>query len=317
MAACALAGCVSQPARSAPETAPIAAAHYHGGVLRIGIEHLPPEPGLASDGAPRAHPTPPPLRTAAAAAAPQRDVEDRAIDALASVDLDRIDDPVARETMHFVRDLVDTDRRRVQREVGLPFFDFQAEDPRRGPLLAGEEDLRAEHEEWTQQHGVRMLQRPLRQLLRRLPLVEAVELGWQDFRSDHVPLTEPYHDVHGDRRRLGRVSLRLRPHDLADPAELVWIRAGLRVGSSQEVGKLSWSIPLSARITLELRARTEYASGEQTLRADLAYRYSSTTSMHVAAGDDLDFLTTSPRYSMFESPMDNTPGLLLYAVHVF
>ena len=40
-------------------------------------------------------------------------------------------------------------------------------------------------------------------------------------------------------------------------------------------------------------------------------------SMHLAAGDDMDFLSTSSIYSLFESPMDGRPGLVLYAVHTF
>jgi len=53
------------------------------------------------------------------------------------------------------------------------------------------------------------------------------------------------------------------------------------------------------------------------VRLDLAWRRSASTSVHVAVGDDMDFLSTSSLYSLFESPMDGSPGLVLYAVHVF
>ena len=39
--------------------------------------------------------------------------------------------------------------------------------------------------------------------------------------------------------------------------------------------------------------------------------------VRLAAGDDMDFLSTSSIYSLFEAPMDGAPGLLLYAVHIF
>jgi hypothetical protein len=52
-------------------------------------------------------------------------------------------------------------------------------------------------------------------------------------------------------------------------------------------------------------------------RVDLSYHPSLSTSLHVALGDDMDFLSTSSIYSLFESPMDGSPGIVLYAVHVF
>ena len=113
------------------------------------------------------------------------------------------------------------------------------------------------------------------------------------------------------------MSVRLHTSDLADPVELAYIRSGIRIGTSQESGKLSIDWDLSATLRLELRARADYATHEEHLRADLAYRHSPTTSLHVSIGDDMDFLSTSSIYSLFETPMDGAPGLVLYAVHIF
>lgn len=324
IAACLLAGCVTQPARGIPPASePLALAYSTGQVLRIGLEFLPPDErfpdesdvraetrvanypiSLASDQAVR----PVALRFDQPSRAPQ----------LSAIDFESIDDPIARETMHFCSDLIQADRQRVTREVGIPFFDFRDDVMELAPLLTSERRQREEHEQWSQQHGPRLLKRPLRQLAKRLPLARDFEIALEDFRSDHVPLTEPYRQAHGDRRKLGRMSLRLRTRDFGDPIELVYIHhSGIRIGSSQEQGKLSLDFNLSENLNFTLRARTDYASGRSGIRTDLIYRSSENMSLHLAAGDDMNFLSTSSLYSLFESPMDGSPGLLLYAVHTF
>lgn len=327
---CLLAGCVVQPTASTPTSA---IAREDGSALasstrvppatfalRIGVEHLPPT--ADDDDEPArcerlpASPVAPARRESGGPGS--RDTTrttEKAAPALLA--LANSDDPLARETVHFVNDLIETDRRRVAREVGLPFFDFHAIDPDRGPLLPSEIQLREDHEEWVHQNGTLLLKRPLRQMLRRLPIVRDLEVEFEDFRSDHVPWTAPYEANHERRQSLGRISLRVHAGDLRDPVEVVWINSGVRIGSSQGIGKLGYELPLSDKLHLELRGRTEYETGEIGLRLDLAWRRSESTSVHLAVGDDMDFLTTSSLYSLFESPMDGAPGLVLYAVHVF
>jgi hypothetical protein len=291
-------------------------------VLRIGLEHLPPTDATVEDaagnevrverrepvaskvqprGERRFEPLDEPSRT------PQLD----------NLDLEAIEDPVARETLHFVRDLVAADRQRVRREVGIPFFDFRGDDSTFGPMLTSERQLEADHEQWVQEHGTSLLQRPLRMLLRRMPFVRDVEIEIEEFRSDNVPLSEPYRQVHGDRRRLGRVSFRVDPGDFADPVEVVYIHSNLRLGTSQERGKLTFHLDLAENLQFELRARADYETNRLGMRADLVYRPAPRMSVHLALGDDMDFLSTSSLYSLFESPMDGSPGLVLYAVHTF
>lgn len=332
---CGLAGCAANP-RAPGAIAPMAAALPHAKpaaaaatakvtaapptttVLRIGIEHLPPEPGQGEAPTPRVESlTAGRLAPRPLAPPTQRTVEDRSLLELANIDLDAIDDPLARHSLQFVDDLVAADRRRVRREVGLPFFGWQGQHEDRGLRLHGEERQQLDQAEWLQENGMTLLRRPVRQLLRRLPGLEQLEFELADFRSDNVPLSEPYQDVHGDRRRLGRVSVRLHAGDLQDPVELVWVHPLLRIGTSQQIGKLSFDWALSPHLQLALRTRTEYDTGDFGLRADLTYRASDFTSLHLALGDDLDFLSTSSLYSLFEAPMDGAPGLVLYAVHIF
>jgi hypothetical protein len=90
-----------------------------------------------------------------------------------------------------------------------------------------------------------------------------------------------------------------------------------RLGTTQDTCKFGIDWDLSARMTVGLRAYTMYTHNDKGLRADLSYRATERMSVHVAVGDDMDFLSTSSVYSLFESPMDGSPGLVLYAVHVF
>lgn len=325
MVGCLLAGCATQPTPT-PRDSALALASARGSlprsaeappppfVLRIGIEHLPPENAEELE-PPRAEPAPSP-RSPRRAEQPV-ELRDRPVTERPLLDLASSEDPLAQEALYFVSDLIHADRMRVRREVGLPFFDFHAIDPDRGPLLNSEVALQADHERWVAEHGASLLNRPARNLLRRLPIVRDVEVEIDNFRSENVPLSEPYEVAHDRRRGMGRVSLRLHAGDLDDPVETAWVWQGLRVGSSQRVGKVGVDLPLTDSLQLELRARTEYDTHEQGFRIDLSWRASLSTSMHVAVGDDMDFLSTSSVYSLFESPMDGAPGLVLYAVHIF
>jgi hypothetical protein len=326
--ACLLAGCAAQPTRSTPSDAPIAASaalsDTHA-VVRIGLEFLPPDerfpdpaPVLAEPSADAA--VRPPISAGRRAIQPielRREAPSTTPD-LATIDLEAIEDPVARETMNFCSDLIAADRLRVRREVGLPFFDFRFDEPGVAPLLTSERRLRQDHERWSQQLGTDLLKRPLRLLARRLPIAREFEVAVQEFRSNHVPLSEPYRKVHGDRRKLGRLSLRLDLRDTEDPVEVVYVHhSGVRIGSSQQQAKVTLDLPLTGRVRFGLRARTDYETGRSTVRSDLIYRASPRTSFHLAAGDDMDFLSTSSLYSLFDSPMDGAPGLVMYAVHTF
>ncbi|HEX5050261.1 MAG TPA: hypothetical protein VFZ65_00685 [Planctomycetota bacterium] len=308
---------------AAPDDALLARCLTH--VLHVGLEHLPPAEPMPSDDGPHveprtllAEPTP---RTRArdneAAPRPQLDAFNRHTWSMSSTDLCNIDDPIERETLHFVQDLVAADQRRVRREVAMPLLQTRYADPDRGPLLTSEVSLVEAQDQWVDEHGQELLQSSLRHLVRRLPLAQQLQVDFEDFRSENVPLSEPYRQTHDEGRRLGRLSLRVHASDLHDPIEVAYIRSGIRIATSQETGKLSIDWALSPTLKIELRARTEYATNEQHVRADLAYRPSPTTSLHLAAGDDMDFLSTSSIYSVFESPMDGAPGLVLYAVHIF
>ncbi|HZN39378.1 MAG TPA: hypothetical protein VFD82_11280 [Planctomycetota bacterium] len=343
MLVCLLAGCVAQPTSSTPLSLANAGPPQNPSgpsgsgpstpplslLLRIGIEHLPPDPSSPADeGSPvrveaqqrfKAPRTSAPATPAEAAPAAWRGFEaaPRHTWQLSASDLAAIDDPVARETMRFVNDLIDQDRRRDRREAGMLFLPHEYLDPDRGPLLQSEETMLADHEEWVHARGPGLLTRPLKLLLRRLPFVQQFELDVKNFRSDNVPLTEDYRQAHGDRENLGRMSLRLHAGELDDPLEVGYVQSGVRVASSMEQGKVSIDWALTERLQFALRASHEYETGNENLRADLTYWVSPFTSLHLGIGEEMDFLSTSSIYSLYESQMDGSPGVVFYAVHIF
>lgn len=322
-----MAGCATQPPtwghtsfEHSPDGQEIASAGS-GTVLRIGVEYLPPE--LGDESAPRVeratvrrseHLAPAPTTLDERRLVP----EARHTWALSAEDLGAIDDPFARETLRFMDDMVREDRRRTEHEVRLPFLEaWKPTDLELGQRLWSEETIAEAQAEWVHENGPRVLSRPFRRMLRRLPIVNDVEVSFDDFRSSFVPMSKPYRDAHERHRSLGRLSVRLHAGDLADPLEVVYIRSGVRIGSSQDRGKFALDLPLAENVDLQLRTRYDYLTSESELRADLSYRVSPRTSVRFAVGDDMDFLSTSSIYSMFEAPMDGGPGLLMYAVHVF
>lgn len=314
-----LAGCAVQPVAPFPAPSNALSARPAPGALRVGVEYLPPMAGdtpapVADVGA---H-----LESLAGTTPPEpspkveEPLERRHTWTLTTDDLGAMPGPMARETVRFVEDLVEADRRRSGHERREPFFDLQPPPPDEGPRLWSEVAHDADREQWLQEHGPGLLRKPLQQLLLRLPPARAFEVEVTNFRAEHVPLSEPYRQTHRDQRKLGRLSLRLHTGDRDDPVELVYIRSGVRLGSSRTRGKATVEVPIAARLSVALRADLDYDTGDRRLRAELLYRPSAHTSLHVSVGDDVTLPTTDATDGPGAAD-GASPGLLLYVVHTF
>ena len=330
---CLLAGCVVQPTGRDPQPqreGRALAALPAPTTLRIGLEFLAPEPDdttapVRVEPVDRRRSTMMSLDEAQARRAPTPvSLRDR-VDALAkrhtwtldAGDLAAMADPVARETLYFLEDLLDEDRRSAHREVRVPFFDWQHHEATDDPMLTSEFTLQNARDEWIHEHGPGLLRRPFQRMLRRIPIAREVEVAVDDWRSDNVPFSEPYLQTHREEHNYGRLSMRLHTDDWADPVEVFYVRRGVRIGTSQNYGKVSWNLPLTDKVRLELRGRREYDGSDFGWRCNLIYQHSPRTSINLSAGDDLEFLSTSSIFSLFDSPMDGEAGVVLYAVHVF
>lgn len=334
------AGCAMQPRSVEPQPVPSLLALTPGAAPRIGLEFLPP---VADSAAPRAEPTAPqqqperstarpPQRRGAAADAPSLQPWQLPTQTLAlgtslaeaeqvwraahTIDYDRIANPVERETLHFVQDLIREDWRRSGRAGREPFFAWQPPDSGE-PLLWSEEAAARAREEWLQDHAPAHLRKPLQLLLRRLPVVADLELELAQFRAEHVPLSQDYQDLHRGTSNPCRWSVRLRPSQLQDPLEMVLQLGPLRLGSSQRVGKLALVQPFGERWQVEAHWRTDYTSGEHWWRAELHYRWSAHTSLHCGYGDGLRMLPNTSDTAILAADREQAPGFVVYAVHTF
>ncbi|GAB4141445.1 MAG: hypothetical protein Fur0037_08290 [Planctomycetota bacterium] len=311
-----LIGCIAQPHRG--EEDPIAkdgAMPRLGTSPRVGIEHvdgvdrtssLPiveairptnPDRGAIAMGADRVRPAA--LPPGARADLPEERVE-------------------VRLALTFIGAVMGEDRRRVDRELGTPILEPRVVDTSSpGIALPSEIAWREETDAWISEHGHRLLNRPLRRMLRETPIVRQLEVDLDDFKSEHVPLSGPYSEAHGQGGDLGRISMRVHLGDLRDPVGIAYMKGGFRVSSSQEHLKLAVQGRIADTIGWEIHSRRPYGAGNWKARADLVWTIDPRNSLHIVAGDDMDFLSTSAIYSVFDSPMDGSKGIVLYALHLF
>jgi hypothetical protein len=320
---CVLAGCAVQPATRAASVAarPLTADCFPSLTPRIGIEYLAPEPGQAGpqatlegiNGERREGPIGGDSGTRRREPAASKHTWQMNTDDFAD-----LDDPVTRETLFFVRDLMGVDRRRIRRDLGTPILMPEAIDLQSpGIDLPSQVAQADEAAEWLDLNGGFLFNRPLQQLMRRLPVIAWFETELREWKSDNVPMSDEYRAAHAEERNFGRLSMRIHVRDPHDPVELTYVKSGVLVGGSQRQGKVGYIMQLHDGLWLEVRTRHEYDTHDWPVRADLGWQASDHTTLHIAVGDDLDFLTTSTVYSLFDSPMDGSPGLVVYAVHLF
>jgi hypothetical protein len=334
---CLLAGCTSVQSRGEPDrtqttdlSVAMAPRPPVAGELRIGVEYLPPERGpLESEQEPERpraealhgseeRPQQPESRPDGRGRSLREEVETPHLWLMRSEDLAAVRDPLASQTLLFVHDVLGEDNRRIRREIGTPilgrrYFDLGAANlPTHGDEVQAEEEAEA-----LDSYGPRLLQKPLRNLLRRLDVVRAVELEFEDFKSENVPLSQAYRESHPETRKWGRMTARVNANNLRDPLEVSFLASGFRVGSGQQNFRLGYERWLTEHLTLGIHSQCRYDQGKWTVRGDLTWYVSSHTSFQIVASDNLDFLDTTTIYSLFETPMDGSSGLLLHAVHLF
>ncbi len=229
----------------------------------------------------------------------------------------RWQDPVERSTLVFMRELIGEDERRMTRQLAAPVMEAVAFDLSAPPVeFHSDQDRVEERDAWFAEHGSRMMRRPLIRMLKDTPIVVQFEDALDDFKADNVPLTEAYNREHRS-TDWGRMSMRVHLSDGSDPAEVAWARRGLRVGTSQEHFKTRYRMGLGQGVSLYVRSGYNYVSDKSSFRSDLVYDLDHGTSLHVVAGDNLDFLAHSDAYAFFESPMDGEAGLLFFCSHRF
>jgi len=210
------------------------------------------------------------------------------------------------------------DRRRIRWELGTSILANRHQDLSYPNLPNYMDEWNQEYEDVIfSQRGRSLVRRPLRSALKSFTVFRDLELALDDFKADYLPISGAYQENHPGRFKFGRISMRIRLTDGSDPLEIAYRRSGFRLGSSQEKFKAGYSTELFDDLTLSLNTRYEYGSSHFAVRADLTYLLDGKTSVHLAAGDELDFLWSSNSYSLVENPLDDSTGLFFYVEHLF
>lgn len=307
-----------------------------GNIPRIGLEYLPPsdtapEPFVFDAGGPGRSDFPPapmpqepsgpdrsplivstlrthPLRQPLTRPLSYEDMKQRW--ELRKQQIREIEDPVQRFTLRFLAELMGDDYKRVHRAIGMPLLGSEqrlASDPLSNYL---DERDREDHQRLLTRNGTRMIRRPLRNALKELPVVYDVESAIRDIRTVNV-------EVQSRGRSMGRVSMRVRASHLEDPVELYWIRGGLRLASSQEYGKFSYTTQLTENLALRFRSKYDYDDKDWHLFGNLEYNVSPTTIVNLFAGNEINTISGIGTYPGGPQSDATAKGLLFCVVHLF
>jgi hypothetical protein len=216
-----------------------------------------------------------------------------------------------RVALRFLSELIGDDHKRVERAIGAPLLRSQlrlSSDPLSNYL---DERDREDHHRRMTRNGTRMVRRPLRNALKELPLFNDVEVAIHSFKAKNVTSTPR------NRRKYGRVSLRLRAGRFEDPVEVAWIRQGFRVGSSMEYLKASYSTELLPNLHIHLRSRYNYDDARPRLLGSLEYDISPSTRLHALAGNRINLFSGLRTYPGGPQGETSTKGLLVLVEHQF
>ncbi|MEM7200084.1 MAG: hypothetical protein AAF628_07450 [Planctomycetota bacterium] len=310
---------------------------------RLGIEYLPSEqvrPEVAA--APLAPSSPMLLLSLGSAAAPLPEVVPAPRSAPAEFidpdpdedprqrlpwDMDRdeiarIDNPVERFTLQFVRNIVGEDRNRVQRRISAPIlFNRSRRASSYGALWSVLDERDHEDQELlVAREGRSLLSKPFRSATRDSTFIRDLELVLEDFKETHLPLRGGEETRGG--RNLGRLSLRLRRLGGSDPVEVTYVREGWRIGSGQRRLRVGYRTDLSDSVGIALRTNYRYHSASMDVSGDLHWQLSDITRFHLLAGNQVDLLTGTTMYPLVHSPVvlraaDESLGALFYVEHLF
>ena len=333
---CLLTGCAMQPTPVETMTAASISNRdlllqlAHSNSMRLGVEFLPPAADelavSALPAAARAQDPPrpnlqlprPQIQPKIGAARRELLSQEKHTWLLSSDDLTSIHSSLERETLLFLDDVLEQDYHRSTFDLSTPILDAETIDQQSPLFVLPDGDCDADElAELMNERGLSLMRRPAQRLLRRMPIVHDAELEIQDFSSSNVPLSKSYRETHADQRSLGRVSVRVHAGQWNDPIEVNYLRRGFRIGSSQEHLKIGLQNQLTDSLRLDANCEWNYDTQGFSARAELSFSAGPQTSVHLLVSDSIDFLVTSNQHSLYSTPLDGSPGIMLYAVHRF
>lgn len=163
----------------------------------------------------------------------------------------------------------------------------------------------------------RLLTRPMAIALRELPVAHELEEGLELFKSDHVPLSDPYRESHKSGPDLGRLSLRVRAGSGTDPIEVVYLRGIWRVGTSQNNLKLGTAIPLAEDLSLSLRGKYRYDAATWEIDSTLVWQIGRRYRANLLLSNHMDQLAEPTAFSASSTTFENSNGMMFFFEYLF
>ena len=163
----------------------------------------------------------------------------------------------------------------------------------------------------------KLMGRPTAKALRELPVAHELEEGLEIFKSDHVPLSDQYHESHRSEPDFGRLSLRMRAGQTSDPLEVVYVWDGWRVGTSQENLKLGMTLPIAEDLALSLRGKYRYDAATWEFDSTLVWQIGRFQRANLLFSNHLDQLAEPTAFSASVTALENSNGVLFFFEYLF
>jgi hypothetical protein len=221
-----------------------------------------------------------------------------------------IDNTAERMTLRFFHELMGEDRRRLHERLTTPILLGRMHRRTEFDLDIDRREREAE-EELLAQIGPSMMDRPLRSLLKEFDFVRSVDIALEDFKAEHVPLSDAWQERHESTRDFGRFAVRLRMNP-ADPLRVDWIRKSWRVGLGAQAARVRFERRIESNIHVGAQIEQNWERGDFRFSGSFVVEHGPRSRSVLLVSDRMDFLGGPTRYQGIRSPIDGDPGLMFY-----
>lgn len=225
--------------------------------------------------------------------------------------------PTASERVAFrlLHTLVGEDGDRLPRELGWSYLLRQIDAVDR---LAGDpwaDDREAADDAALQEIAPRLVGKAVRRALREVPIVRDVELWFQDFKVESLPLSGTWLDGREERRELGHLSLRLQ--DGHDPLRVTYSVRGWRIGASRDTVRAGFSAPLGENLSIAVTSTFDHAADKFDAMAELKFAVSARTRLLLTFGNQVHVFPGPTLERAAREEFDGNAGVMAYVETIF
>ncbi|MEZ5964360.1 MAG: hypothetical protein R3F56_10985 [Planctomycetota bacterium] len=292
--------------------------------IRVGVELV--ATPLESQNQNTTDRTPSPRRSQGAGTANERErprlmsvpqpVESRGMRPLSSREIRALPTTPERFTFRILQSLVGADGDRLPRDFGWSYLlrQLDAVDPLGADPWG--DDRAAEDAAAMQEIAPHLVSKATRRALRELPLVRDVEVWFQDFKVERLPLSGTWLDGRDEEHReLGHVSLRLRTG--SDPLRVTYSVRGWRLGVSRDTVRGGFSTPLGEGLSLAVSSTFDHAGDTFDAMAELKFAVNAQTRLLLTFGNQIHLFPGPTLERRAHDELDGGAGTMVYLETIF